>query len=349
MADKMDMLMKQLNKEAKEEIMSKGALQYNYNRIPFTSPMMNYCLYGGLPEGKLIEFFGVEHGGKTTSALDAVANFQMMEKKKAEEDPKYSERAAFYVDIENSLDGVWATKLGVDLDTMYLLQPKEESAEQVFNYIEDAIATGEIGLFVLDSIAAMVSQDEYEKDYEKKSMAGISGPLSRFAKKVEMLCAKYKCTGIGINQVRDDMNSMWGGYKTPGGRAWKHMCSVRLEFRAGKYIDDKGNELTRGAESPAGMIVQMTMVKNKTCMPDRRLGSYTIRYATGIDYFADLIEVALRYGIIVKSGAWFQIYDFEKEEYISEKIQGQNGVYTYLDENEDMLRRVEELIDLKIL
>jgi protein RecA len=249
----------------------------------------------------------------------------------------------FTADVENTLDSEWAQKLGVDTDKMYLLQPKSQSAEQIFDLITDAIETGDIGLVVLDSIAAMVSQDEFDKDYDEKSFGGISGPLSRFAKKVEMLCAKYNCTLIGINQVRDDVNSTWGGYKTPGGRAWKHNCIVRLEFRRGKFIDEKGNDLTNSAETPAGNKVEMTMVKNKTCPPNRRTGFYTLKYDVGIDYLADLVEVALKYEIIEKAGAWFTIPGI-----IDEKIQGQAGVKKYLEEHSDVLKQVEDLIDSKI-
>lgn len=342
MSSKMDALLAEVNKKVKEEIIFKGLASYNYNKIPFTSPRANYSTYGGVPIGKVIEFFGAEHGGKTTSALDVVANFQAMERQKAEEDSKYVERDVFYCDVENTLDSDWAQKLSVDTDRMYLLQPKSQSAEQIFDLITDAIETGDIGLVVLDSIAAMVSQDELEKDYDEKAFGGISGPLSRFSKKVEMLCAKYNCTFIGINQVRDDVNSSWGGYKTPGGRAWKHICIMRVEFRKGKFIDENGNELSNSTDTPSGTLIMFTVTKNKTCPPDRRTGFYTIKW-DGIDYLSDLIEVALKYEIIVKSGAWFSLPD------VSEKVQGQNGVRKYLEEHSDILNKVEELINAKII
>ena len=342
MANKMDALLADVNKKVKEEIISKGLASYNYRKIPFTSPRMNYCTYGGIPIGRVTEFYGAEHGGKTTSALDIVANFQALERQKSEADNSYEEKDVFYCDVENTLDSDWAQKIGVDTDRMYLLQPKAQSAEDIFNLITDAIETGEIGLVVIDSIAAMVSQDELEKGYDEKAFGGISGPLSRFSKKIEMTCAKYNCTLIGINQVRDDVNSTWGGYKTPGGRAWKHICICRFEFRKGKYIDEKGNELSNTADTPAGNKVMMTMVKNKTCPPNRRTGFYTINYSKGIDYLADLIEVAIKYELIEKSGAWFTVSG------VKDKIQGQAGVYKYLEEHQDVLANLETLIDEKI-
>ena len=142
--DKMETLIKNLNKQAKEEIITIGLNSFKYNRIPFTSPRMNYCTFGGLPVGKLIEFYGEEHGGKTTTALDIVANYQHSD----------DSRKVLYCDCENTLDVEWARKLGVDVDNMYILQPKSQSAEQIFEFICNAVDTGEIGLFVIDSLAA---------------------------------------------------------------------------------------------------------------------------------------------------------------------------------------------------
>ncbi len=340
MSSKMDALLEEVNKKVKEEIVFKGLASYNYNKIPFTSPRANYCTYGGVPIGKVIEFYGAEHGGKTTSALDVVGQFQALEKMKAEEEKNYTERDVFYCDVENTLDSEWAQKLGVDTDRMYLLQPKSQSAEQIFDFITDAIETGDIGLVVLDSIAAMVSDDELKKDYQDKSFGGISGPLSRFAKKVEMLCAKYNCTLIGINQVRDDVNSTWGGYKTPGGRAWKHICIMRVEFSKGQFLDDSGTKLTNNAETPSGTLIQFKVVKNKTCPPDRRSGFYTINW-NGVDYLADLVEVAILYDVIVEqTKGYFVIPDISED-----KIHGKNKVRVFLEEHTDIRDKVDARIN----
>ena len=345
MALKMDAIMRDLNKSAKEEILSKGLTTYNYDKIPFTSPRMNYCTYGGLPVGKLIEFYGEEHGGKTTTALDIVANFQALERQKADKDPNYTERSVLYCDCENTLDVEWASKLGVDVDLMYVLQPKAQSAEEIFDFIVSSVDTGEIGLFVIDSLGAMVSAQELEKDMADRTYGGISMPLTRFSKKIEMLMTRHNCTGIGINQVREDLNSQWGGYTTPGGKAWKHLCAVRIQFSRGKFIDENGKELTRSAETPAGNLVQMSIQKIKSAPPNRRTGFYTLNYKLGIDYLADLIEVAIKFGIVKKSGSWFTIYDTIEKKDLSEAIQGQTNVYEYLTTNKEILERVEFLLD----
>lgn len=332
---KMEELIKEMNKKAKEEIVTVGLSDYSYHRIPFTSPRMNYCTFGGIPMGKLIEFFGEEHGGKTTTALDIVANYQNMKDAKK----------VLYVDAENTLDVEWARKIGVRVEELYILQPKSQYAEEIFDFVCDSVDTGEIGLWVIDSLGALMSKQESEKDMEDKTFAGISQALTRFSKKIEGLNARHKCTGIGINQLRDNLGNPYAGPKTPGGKAWRHLCCVRLQFSRGTFIDDKGNELKRSAENPAGNLVLMSMAKNKTCPPSRRTGSYTIMYADGIDYLRDLVDVAIRYEIIDKRGGWFSIIDVETGEVLAEKIQGQSNLYVYLDENPEVMQRVEHLVD----
>lgn len=335
-------IIKGMNKTAKEDIVTFGLPVYDYKKIPFTSPRMNYCTFGGLPVGKLIEFYGEEHGGKTTTALDVISNYQRLE----------NARKVLYIDAENTLDVEWAIKLGVDLseEKFICLKPTSQSAEEIFQFILDAMDTGEIGLWVLDSIPSLASAQELSKTMEEKTYAGISAPLTTFARRAEMKMHQHNCTGIGINQLRDDLCAMYAGAtKTPGGKAWKHFCSVRMQFSKGKYIDEKGNDLNLRAESPAGNYVMMSMVKNKCCPPTRRTGFYTLNYEYGIDYLKDLVEVAIKYDIVQKAGAWFSIIDTNSGELI-EKVQGLSRVYEYLEdeEHEDTLKMIEDYIDSKI-
>lgn len=327
-----------MNKAAKEEVVKIGIDETYYKRIPFTSPRMNYCTFGGLPMGKLIEFFGEEHGGKTTTALDIIANYQLIE----------PDRKVLYLDCENTLDVEWATKLGVDVDSLIVFKPTSQSAEEIFQFIYDMVETGEIGLWVLDSIGALVSQDELDKSIEQKTYAGIAKPLTVFGRKIEMIMQRTRCTGIGINQIRENLNSPYGGTTTPGGKGWRHFCCVRMEFRRGKYIDEKGNELTRSAETPVGNIVQMSMVKNKSCPPTRRTGFYTINYTTGIDYLKDLVDVAIKYDIVNKQGAWFYVVDTETGEMLTDKLHGASNLYELLENNTELLSKLEEFVDKKM-
>lgn len=338
MATKMDEIISAMNKKCKEQVVTQGLSSYDYKRIPFTSPRMNYCTFGGLPVGKLIEFSGEEHSGKTTTALDIVANYQHLDFAKK----------VLYIDSENTLDVQWARKLGVDIEDMYIMQPKSQSAEEIFEFICNSTSTGEIGLWVLDSIGALMSQQELDKSLEDKTYGGISMPLTKFGKKVEMLMAKHQCTGIGINQMREVIGAMFPTQTTPGGKAWKHFCSVRLQFAKGKYIDENGKELTRAAESPAGNIVLMTMLKNKSCPPTRRTGQYTLNYEIGVDYLKDLVDVAVRYDIVRQSGAWFSVVNIDTGEIIEDKIHGQSAVYELFENNEELLQMVETQVDNKI-
>ena len=336
---KLDDVIKKMNKQANEDIVALGMHNYKCERIPFTSPRMNWCTFGGLPVGKLIEFSGAEHSGKTTTALDIIANYQAME----------GAKRVVYVDAENALDTTWAEKLGVNVDELITCNPTTQSAEEVFQFILDAVETGEVGLWVLDSIPALSSQQELDKDMTEKTYAGVSAALTVFSRKVEKLMRTYNCTGIGINQVREDMNSAWGGTRTPGGKGWKHLCSVRLEFSKGKYIDADGNDLSMKAESPAGNYIIMNMLKNRHCPPTRRVGFYTIMYEDGVDYLKDLVDLAIYRGIIVKTGAWYSIIDVETGE-VLEKFQGVAKVYDYLSDeaNEAMLANIEEQLDNQI-
>lgn len=341
----LDEVIRKINKDAGADIVGYGIPKRDYTRIPFTSPRMNYCTYGGIPTGRIIEFFGEEHGGKTSTALDIVANYQRMQAN--EEHTK----KVVYFDNENTLDVVWAAKLGVDVDDLILLQPEEQSAEDILQDILDMMSTGEVGLVVIDSIAAMVSAQAMEKTVADKTYAGISMPLTTFGNKAIQLCKRFNCTVIGINQIRDDLSAMWGGaVKTPGGRGWRHLCSVRMQFTRGAFIDEKGNEIKRSSESPAGNKVLMSMVKNKTCPSNRRGGYYTIDYANGIDYLADLLEVAIKYNLIQQHGAWFSVVNPDTGEILAEKIQGMNNVREFFmnEDNEPVLEFIENYIDSKI-
>ena len=331
---KLDVLIDKYNSDHKG-VISLGLPTYDYVRIPFSSPRMNYCTFGGIPLGKLVEFYGEEHGGKTTSALDIVGNYQKME----------GARKVLWVDAENTLDAVWATKLGVDIESLVLYGVKNECAEEVFNFVCESIETGEVGLVVIDSFPVLESKSDLEKSLvDTGRVGGISTALTRFSNRVEKIAQANQCTVIGINQIRDTVNSMFPQTHTPGGRAWRHNASIRLEFRKGKYLDAKGNELTQSCENPAGNLVLMSMTKNKTCPPSRRTGTYTINYLKGIDVMRDMFDLAIKYGAIDKKGAWFTIINLDTGEIIKDKLQGQANTFEYLETNQDVYKLIKEQI-----
>lgn len=375
---KLDTLIKDFNKQYKEEIVARGIPLIQTQKIPFSSPRANYMLYGGIPRGRIIEFAGEENGGKTTTALDIVANAQPLfydeweqeikdlesiDKRKKEQQARLDylkargPKQVVYADCENTLDEDWARNLGVDTDKMVLLKPQSQTAEQIFEMLLQMMETDEVGLVVIDSLGVMLSAQAYEKTMEEKTYGGIAAALTLFSKKAELLCNKYNCTLIGINQMRENMNSPYGGMITTGGKGWKHNCSIRLMFQKGAYIDERGNEIKRSAESPAGNQVLINVVKTKVCKPDRRVGYYTLNYETGIDKIADTIEVALKYGIINQAGAWFNFVDIETGEIITDeegeiiKVQGKPNLIEYLQNDphlyNEISEKVSELISAK--
>ena len=264
----------------------------------------------------------------------------------------FPEKKVVYVDVERTLDPEWAHKLKVDVEKLILVSPEEQTAEQIFEITKAIVETGEISVCVLDSLAAMVSSQAYSKTIEDRTYGGISMALTLFSKEMIPICARTGCLLIGINQVRDDMNSMYGGTTTTGGRAWRHNCSVRMTFMKSDYIDDKGTSLTRGCENPAGHLVKVALVKSKVCKLDRKIGFYTLKYLDGIDAVSDIIDIAIKEGLIAAGGAWYTLVDPETGEVFQKdgkdlKFQGKAKLRDFLIENNDWLEDMKEQILLK--
>lgn len=343
MGSALDSVMKDLNKKFKAEFIQRGAPTFGFEKIPFTSPKLNYMLYGGLPIGYIVEFSGRESSGKTTTSLDVVANAQKLFYNM--ETP----REVVFFDVENTFDYAWAQTLGVDTDRLILVSPQDQSAEEILEAALDVIDSGDVGLCVLDSLAAMVSKAAFEESLEKKHYGGISTALTEFSKKATQICKRNKCTFIGINQVRDNMNSMYGGTTTPGGLCWKHSCLVRMSFQKGKFIDEKNNEVANSTTNPFGNIVNVCIEKTKSCAPNRRTGHYTLNYTEGVDYVNDMIDMCMLYGFIIQGGAWFTIIDPETGELLQHngkdmKFQGRPKVCTYLKENRDFYEQLNGIL-----
>lgn len=369
-----------INKELGADLLAFGMKdRYNNNqsKIPFTSPRLNYMTYGGIPRGRLVEFAGEENSGKTTTALDLISNAQQIFQKEYEDELNYlqslskrtkqqEQRLCFlktegalkclFLDCENTLDEEWAEKLNVDLDCLLILKPENQTAEQIFDYIKRLCQTGTIGLVVIDSLGVMVSQNSLEESFEKRQYGGISIPLTSFTKQATQFCKAHNILLIGINQLRDKINSPMGGKDTTGGRGWKHGCSLRLFFSKGDLIDENGKSLTRTAESPAGNLVNVNIQKTKIFRPDRRVGYYTLNYTYGVDWISDLVDVAEKFGYISKAGAWFSFVDAETGEIMLDekgeplKLQGKNAVISFLEkeENEEILQELEQQINKKV-
>lgn len=320
----LDLIIKELNKKMKVGNIQLGVDFQEVQKIPFSSCRLNYMTYGGIPVGRIAEFYGADGSGKTTTAIDVAGNAQKM----------FPDKKVLFVDIEHTFDSCWATKLGLNCDNIIYLDPDSMGAEEVFNMIIELIESGEISLCILDSIGAMVSMQANEKQIGERTYGGISMALTEFSKKITPVLSRTDTAFIGINQVRDDMNSMYGGTTTTGGRAWRHSCSTRLEFRKGDYIDEKGNKLSRACENPCGNVVKVALVKSKVCRPDRKVGFYTLKYLEGIDYISDAVDVAIKVGLVAQGGAWFSLVDTETGEIVN-KFQGKSKLVEHLKESDN--------------
>jgi recombination protein RecA len=259
------------------------------------------------------------------------------------------------VDCENTFDDEWATTLGVDVEKLMFMAPQSQSAEQIFEIVINLIETGELGLVVIDSFGSMMSQQAYDKTIEDKTYGGIAMALTQFSKKAEMFCAKTNCALIGINQIRDDMNSAYGGTTTTGGKAWKHHCSVRLSFSKGDHFDEKYAKVAKTTyENPFGHQVQIRVEKTKICKPNRKLGFYTLEYENGINAMMDYIDVATKADIIKQAGAWFTFVDPVTGELVCDeegsplKVQGQKNLPAFFKEHEELYTHIKEYADRMI-
>lgn len=330
----LDNIIKGLNKKMKVGNITLGVEFQDVEKIPFSSCRLNYMTYGGIPVGRIAEFSGADGSGKTTTALDLAGQAQKM----------YPDKKVLLCDIEHTFDTAWATKLGLDCEQLLYFDPDSMGAEEVFNALIELIESGEISLCILDSIGAMVSMQANEKEIGERTYGGISMSLTEFSKKITPILARTKTAFIGINQIRDDMNSTYGGTTTTGGRAWRHACTTRLDFRKGNFIDEKGNNLSRACENPQGNIVNVALIKSKVCPPDRKVGFYTLRYLDGIDYVSDAFDVAVKLGVINQSGAWYSVVDTETGEILKNE-EGQDMKYQGRPKLIEEMKNNKELYD----
>ena len=277
-------------------------------RIVLPMTRFNRMLYGGLPKGRMIEFSGPEGSGKTTTALLCAAAYQ-----------KQDERPVLFVDVEGTYDAKWSSKLGVDNSAGRFIKwaPENATAEEVFEVLLKFAQTNEVGMIILDSIPALVPQQEDSKSMSEYQMGGVSKPLTVFARKLQkVLLTNDTVSFIGINQVRDNMSQYGPTTTTVGGHAWKHMCSIRIEFSS-HFVDAGGNYIPETNQSPVGVKINAALKKNKTAPRDRKLSDYILNFDRGFDEIFDLVSTAKIYGIISQRGSSYSYSNSEGEVLIS--------------------------------
>ncbi len=345
-------------------------------KIPFSSPLLNWATYGGIPRNKITEFHGLPGGGKTTTAVDICKNAvtifhneyeaQVADMRKKVSSGKkelagpledlieQGPKKVFYLDLEHAFDKKWSTTLGLDDSEIEIMQPPDIPAEEILQTLQELIETSEIGMVVLDSLPSLVPKAELEKKYGERTVASLAGLLNVFMRKIVPILTRYECTFLMINQVRDNMDNPYI-VNTPGGNAPKFYASLRILFRLGTPVDFVGNELPSSTENPAGFIVNAKIVKQKSAPWDRKLGTYYLMTQTGIRADFDYAKLAItKYGIIKKAGAWFTVCDPETGEILQNasggpvKVNGQAKVFDYLQANPDYYAKLKKFIDADI-
>lgn len=345
-------------------------------KIPFSSPLMNWATYGGVPRDRLTEFFGEPSGGKTTTAVDVCKNAvqlfnaeyqaelgRLRDKIAAGNKGAQSElqdlldrgpKKVLYVDLEHAFDGAWAKVLGLDASSIDVMTPPDITAEEVLQTILEIIETGEVGLIVLDSLPSLVTASELDKKMGERTVASLAGLLAVFSRKVVALLDRYDCTFIVINQIRDNMDNPYV-VKTPGGKAPTFYASLRIYFRIGNPVDFLGNEVAQSTENPAGYLINAKLIKQKSAPFDRKLGKYYLMCNSGLRPDFDYAKLATtKYGIIKKAGAWFTLCDPYTGEVLEEnempvKVNGMAKVFDYLQTHQDYYAKLREYIDNDIM
>ena len=270
---------------------------------------------GGMPRGRIVEIYGPESSGKTTVALHVIAETQ-----------KLGGVAAF-IDAEHALDPGYAKNLGVDLENLYVSQP--DTGEQALEITDSLVKSGAVDLVVIDSVAALTPKAEIEGEMGESHVGLQARLMSQALRKLAGNINKTKTCVIFINQLREKVGVMFGNPEvTTGGKALKFYASIRLDVRKSDVLKD--------AEGIIGNHTKVKVVKNKLA-PPFKTADFDIMYGTGISREGTVIDLAVLYGVVEKSGAWFS--------YNGEKIgQGREKAREYLVNNQDVLEEIENKI-----
>ena len=267
---------------------------------------------GGYPKGRIIEIFGPESSGKTTVALQAIAEVQ-----------KNGGRAAF-IDAEHALDPVYAKNLGVNINELLLSQP--DTGEQALEICDALVKSDAVDIVVIDSVAALVPQAEIDGEMGDSHVGLQARLMSQALRKLSGTMNKTKTTAIFINQLREKVGVMFGNPETtPGGRALKFYSTIRLDVRRGEQIK-LGDQIV-------GNKTNIKVVKNKVA-PPFKTATVDIMYGEGISREGEILDIGSELAIVDKSGAWYS--------YNSQKIgQGKENVKVYLKENPALRDEIE--------
>lgn len=291
--------------------------QTGYQTISTGSLMLNHALgIGGLPRGRIVEIFGWESSGKTTIALNCIADAQKQGLN------------CLLVDAENAFDPEYAAALGVNVDELMYCQPSY--GEQGLEVADRQICTGKIGVVVIDSVAALVPKAELEGEHGDSKMGLHARLMSQSCRKMVTSVSKHNVLLIFINQFRHKIGVTMGNPEvTTGGNALQFYASVRLEVRRSL---SKDNAVMNG-DVKEGNQTTVKVIKNK-CAPPFRQAQFNIMYGTGIDNIGEIVDLAVAKGVINKAGSWFSCGE-------NKLGQGKDAVYQLLTDNEELKNEIE--------
>ena len=293
-----------------------GGVKMNVETIPTGSLSLDIALgLGGIPKGRVVEIYGPEASGKTTVALHMIAEVQ-----------KRGGIAGF-IDAEHALDPVYAKKIGVDIDNLYISQP--DNGEQALEITETMVRSGAVDIIIVDSVAALVPKAEIEGDMGDSHVGLQARLMSQALRKLTGVISKSNCTVLFINQLREKVGVMFGSPETTtGGRALKFYASVRMDIR-------RIESLKQGGEV-VGNRVRVKVVKNKIAPPFKE-AEFDIMFGKGISKEGDVLDLAVKEDIVEKSGAWFA--------YGGAKIgQGRENSKIYLQDNPAVCEEIENKV-----
>ncbi len=270
---------------------------------------------GGLPRGRITEIYGPESSGKTTLALHCIAEGQ-----------KNGGYAAF-IDVEHALDPIYASALGVDVASLLVSQP--DTGEQALEITESLVRSGAIDIIVVDSVAALVPRAEIEGEMGDSHVGLQARLMSQALRKLAGAISKSNCVAIFINQLREKVGVVYGNPEvTPGGRALKFYSSVRLDIRRIETLKSNGEMI--------GSRTRAKVVKNKISPPFRE-AEFDVMYGQGISWEGELLDLAVKLGVVQKSGAWFS-YDNTR------LGQGRDNVKIYFKEHPELSEEIERKV-----
>ena len=275
---------------------------------------------GGVPRGRIVEIYGPESSGKTTVALHIVAEAQKMG------------GTAAFIDAEHALDPVYASKIGVDMDELYISQP--DTGEQALDICESLVKSGAVDIIVVDSVAALTPKAEIDGEMGDNFVGLQARLMSQALRKLTSITNKTKTCVIFINQLREKIGVMFGSPETTtGGKALKFYSSIRLDVRKVDTIKDSNNAII-------GNRTRIKVVKNKLASPFK-VADFDLMYGVGVSKTGCLVDLALEYGIIDKSGSWFS--------YNGDKIgQGKENVKANLESNQNLYNEIEAKVKEKL-